>query len=127
MTIYIGLLRKDPDSDFGVDFPDFQGCITAGSTIDEAFAMAHEAVQGHIQLMLDDGAEIPEPSSLDTVMADPENAGAVPFLVNAPVGRSRVVRVNITLPEQLLQEIDRVSKNRSRFLAEAARRALQAA
>ena len=25
MRTYIALLRKDPDSDFGVDFPDFPG------------------------------------------------------------------------------------------------------
>ena len=30
MASYIALLRKDKDSDFGVDFPDFPGCITAG-------------------------------------------------------------------------------------------------
>ena len=127
MTTYIALLRKDPDSDFGVDFPDFQGCITAASTIDEAFTLAHEALAFHIAGMIEDGEAIPEPSSLDGIMADPENAGAVPFLVNVPIGRSRVMRVNITLPEELVQEIDRVSKNRSRFLAEAARKALQAA
>jgi predicted RNase H-like HicB family nuclease len=127
MTTYIALLRKDPDSDFGVDFPDFQGCISAASTIDEAFVMAHEALQGHIQLMMEDGETIPEPSSLELIMGDPENAGSVPFLVNIALERSRVVRVNVTLPEDLVKQIDLVSKNRSRFLAEAARRALQAA
>ena len=45
MTTYIGLLRKDPDSDFGVDFPDFPGCITAGTTIEEAVVMAREAAE----------------------------------------------------------------------------------
>ena len=47
MTVYIALLRKDPDSDFGVDFPDFPGCITVGSTLEEARAMAAE-VLGHV-------------------------------------------------------------------------------
>ena len=127
MTTYIALLRKDQDSDFGVDFPDFPGCITAGSTIDQAFARAQEALTFHIEGMQEDGEPIPEPSSLEAVTADQDNAGAVPFLVNVPVARSRVVRVNVTLPEELVHEIDRVSKNRSRFLADAARRALRAA
>lgn len=125
MTTYIALLRKDPDSDFGVDFPDFPGCITAGSTIDEAFRMAHEALAFHIEGMLEDGEAIPVPSALDVIMADPDNAGAVPFLVDVPAQHARVVRVNVTLPEDLVQQIDRVSKNRSRFLADAARRALR--
>jgi hypothetical protein len=30
MRYYVGLLHKDADSDYGVSFPDFPGCITAG-------------------------------------------------------------------------------------------------
>jgi predicted RNase H-like HicB family nuclease len=30
---YIAYLHKDRDSDFGVSFPDFPGCITAGKTL----------------------------------------------------------------------------------------------
>ena len=43
MTNYIAIIHKDPKSDFGVSFPDFPGCITAGKTIDEAKDMAKEA------------------------------------------------------------------------------------
>ena len=45
MSTYIALIRKDPDSDYGVDFPDFPGCVTAGSTLDEARSMADEALR----------------------------------------------------------------------------------
>ena len=31
MWHYIGLLHKDAHSDYGVSFPDFPGCITAGA------------------------------------------------------------------------------------------------
>ena len=37
---YVAIIPKDPDSDFGVSFPDFPGCITAGRTLDEAKALA---------------------------------------------------------------------------------------
>jgi predicted RNase H-like HicB family nuclease len=127
MTTYIALLRKDADSDFGVDFPDFPGCVTAGSTIDEAFAMAHEALDGHIQAMIAGRLDIPAPSSIDAILADPDNAGAVPLIVSATVTQPRIVRINITLPEDLLADIDRAADNRSRFLANAARNALNAA
>ncbi len=33
---YIAYLHKDRKSDFGVSFPDFPGCITAGKTLDES-------------------------------------------------------------------------------------------
>jgi len=41
---YIAYLHKDRDSDYGVSFPDFSGCITAGKTIDETSRMAAEAL-----------------------------------------------------------------------------------
>jgi len=40
---YIAYLHKDKKSDFGVSFPDFPGCITAGRTLEEARQLAEEA------------------------------------------------------------------------------------
>jgi predicted RNase H-like HicB family nuclease len=82
MTAYIGLLRKQKDSDFGVAFPDFPGCVTAGRTLDEARDMAAEALAFHIEGMQADGQNIPPPSSLEIVMADRYNKGAVAVLVD---------------------------------------------
>ncbi len=125
MASYIALIRKAPKSDYGVDFPDFPGCVTAGRTLDEARRMAAEALALHVAGMIEDGEALPSASALDAVMADRRNREAVAFLVDAPASEARAVRVNVTLPEDLIQAIDRVSSNRSRFLAEAARAKLQ--
>jgi predicted RNase H-like HicB family nuclease len=126
MTIYIGLLRKDPDSDFGVDFPDFPGCITAGSTREETRHMAAEALEFHIEGMLEEGLPIPPPSALDAIMADPENAEAIPVVVAVPDRGGAGVQVNLTLPEADLKELDALAKkqgkSRSALLTEAVRR-----
>ncbi|MBI5570179.1 MAG: type II toxin-antitoxin system HicB family antitoxin [Desulfomonile tiedjei] len=126
MVSYIALLRKEKESDFGVDFPDFPGCITAGRTLEEAHRRASEVLQFHIRGMREDGDPIPEPSSLDRVMADPANADAVPFLVTVPDTKTK--RVNITVPEHELQAIDECAQrhnlSRSAFLLEAAKRAI---
>ncbi|WP_428377464.1 type II toxin-antitoxin system HicB family antitoxin [Lichenicoccus sp.] len=124
MTSYIALIRKDPTSDYGVEFPDLPGCVTAGTDLDDARRMARDALALHIQGLVDDGDEIPNPSALETVMRDPINEGTVAVLIEAPVRVSSAIRVNITLPKDLIAEIDRVSPNRSRFLADAARAAL---
>jgi predicted RNase H-like HicB family nuclease len=124
MTSYIGLIRKDADSDFGVDFPDFPGCVSAGATLDEARRMAQEALELHVSGMAEDGEELPAPSSLEAIMADPENGDAVAFLVTLREPADRTVRVNITLPERLLRRIDERATNRSAFLARAAEKAL---
>ncbi len=125
MTAYIALLRKDPRSDYGVDFPDFPGCITAGRTLEEARRMAEEALAFHVDGMRQDGEPIPPPSPMDAIMTDRHNRNAVAFLVDLPAQSRRAIRINVSLPEDVVQSIDRVSANRSRFLAEAARERLK--
>jgi predicted RNase H-like HicB family nuclease len=120
MATYIALMRKDPDSHFGVDFPDFPGCVTAAATMQDARRAAVEALALHVAGMVEDGEVIPAPSTLDEIMADPENRDAVAVLIDAPMQVVRAVRLNITLPENVLRDIDRATTNRSRFLAEAA-------
>ena len=80
------------------------------------------------RMLTDDVAQLqlPAPSSLDAIMADPDNADAVVFLVDVPESPARAIRINVTLPNDIVEDIDRVTKNRSRFLAEAARVKLHA-
>lgn len=54
-------------------------------------------------------------------MADPANRDAVAFLVDVGARPSKAVRVNVMLPEEIVEAIDRKTNNRSRFLTEAAR------
>ncbi|WP_368415989.1 type II toxin-antitoxin system HicB family antitoxin [Falsiroseomonas sp.] len=128
MADYIALIHKEPTSDYGVSFPDFPGCVTAGTTLDEARREAAEGLAMHIDGMIEDGEAIPEPSLLEDVMAERENREAVAFLVPAPARQVRAVRVNITLPEDVLADVDRFAGrqglSRSSFLARAARRAM---
>jgi predicted RNase H-like HicB family nuclease len=128
MRNYIGIIHKDTDSDFGVSFPDFPGCVTAGSTLEEARENAEEALAFHIEGMIEDGDEIPPPTSLDDAMIDAINRQGVAVLVPAPK-LSRAVRINVTLPEDVLADVDAHARahgfTRSGFLASAARRAIR--
>ena len=126
---YIALIHKEAESDYGVSFPDFPGCITAGADLDEARGMAEEALGFHIEGMVDDGLAIPEPSSLEAVMSNLENRDGVVILVSRAAPAERAVRVNITLPQDTLRDIDAYARahgfTRSGFLATAARRAIK--
>lgn len=129
MANYIAIVHKDPKSDFGVSFPDFPGCITAGSTIDEAKDMAHDALTLHIKGMLEDGDNIPAPSKLENIVDDPDYSDAAAILVvSVSEVKPRSVRVNITVPEDMLRKIDYVAKkrgmSRSSFLVHAAQNAI---
>jgi len=130
MRQYIALIHKEADSDFGVSFPDFPGCVTAGTTLDEAREMAVEALGFHLEGMEQDGEAAPEPSSLEAVMADATNRDGVAILVATPERTAKSIRVNVTLPEDVLEAIDRYAAangfTRSGFLAQAAKRAMAA-
>ena len=130
MSNYIAIVHKDAKSDFSVSFPDFPGCITAGKNIDEAKDMAEEALTLHIQGMIEDGDQLPFPSKLEEIMSDPDYSDATAFLVvTVPDSKPRTVRVNITLPEMTLKQIDSAAKrrgmSRSSFLVHAAQNAIQ--
>jgi len=62
MRNYTAVIHKEKNSDYGVSFPDFPGCVTAGSTLEEVKNMASEALEFHIEGMTEDGELIPEPS-----------------------------------------------------------------
>jgi predicted RNase H-like HicB family nuclease len=89
MPAYIALVRKDPDSDFGVEFPDFPGCVTAGEDLEEAKALAEEALRFHIEGMIEDGEALPRPSRFEQIMSDPANRGSVALLVEVSEGLAR--------------------------------------
>ena len=130
MRQYIALIHKDADSEFGVSFPDLPGCVTAGAMLDEARDMAAEALAFHLEGLAEDGVAVPEPSSLEAVMADAENRDGVAILVAAPAHAVKAVRVNVTLPEDVLASVDAYASangfSRSGFLAYAAKKAIAA-
>ena len=106
---YIAYLHKEKKSDYGVSFPDFPGCITAGRTLEEARRMAAEVLAVHIQGMVEDGMAVPEASKLDDLESDPDLRQGVAVLVTAESPEKRV-RTNITARESQIAEIDRRAK-----------------
>ena len=121
---YIAYLHKERRSDFGVSFPDFPGCVTAGKTLEQARRMAGEALGLHIAGMIEDGDAVPEPSSLDALENDPNMRGAVAVLIGAEPSAEKTVRINITARESSIAAIDRlaatVGMTRSAYLVQSA-------
>src|SRR5207247_4424130 len=127
---YIAYLHKDRKSDFGVSFPDFPGCVTAGRTLDEARRLAAEALSLHIEGMMEDGEAIPEPSTLDKLAGDPAMKGAVAFLVSIDAAE-KAERYNITARRSQMKAIDRraneAGMTRSAYIVAASLRAKRVA
>jgi predicted RNase H-like HicB family nuclease len=129
---YIAFIHKEPNSCYGVSFPDMPGCASAGDTLDEAVANAVDALSGHVRMMDMDGDTVPAPRSLEEIVADPELAedreGALLSAIALVKDRGSSTRINVSLDLGLLQAIDDEARSRrqtrSAFLASAARREL---
>lgn len=130
LVFYRALLEEAPDHTVGVVFPDFPGCVTAAATLNEAGHRAIEALALHVEGMHADGEALPSPSGLHDPEPDWLGEGIrTPMMVPVDVP-GRAVRVNITMDEGLLANVDRAAQTegstRSGFLAQAARERLQA-
>ena len=127
---YIGVVSKDPDSDYGIHFPDFPGCVSAGTTFEEMMRMGEEALSLHAECMVEDGELLPPPSDYESIKAsDPEEWAefyADSQIVRIPlrIENDPVKRVNISVRKGLLEAIDTHAKEagmtRSAYLAKGA-------
>ncbi len=128
MRSYIGLIHKAADDDFGVSFPDFPGVMTAGATLDDARRVAEETLALHITGLTEHGEAVPQPSTLDDVMSDPDSRDRVAILVSVRTEQPRAIRVNVTMPEDVLAQFDRFAEahgfTRSGLLTQAAKKLL---
>jgi predicted RNase H-like HicB family nuclease len=129
LTHYIALVHKDPDSSFGVQFPDVPGCFSAADSMDDLVGNAMEA----LSLWAEDEA-LPKPRSIEQIIADPDIAAELAsgaFLVSVPfaVNDARLVTANISMERGMLKAIDVAAKRRnltrSAFLAQAARKEIE--
>lgn len=125
--IYVALVHKAAKrgADYGVIFPDFPGCVFGGKTLTQALENAREGIIFHIEGLLDASELVPEPSSLEEIESNSEYKQATPALVRVIMPTGHLKRLNISMDAGLIAEIDHaarlVGKNRSEFLADAAR------
>jgi predicted RNase H-like HicB family nuclease len=116
---------------YGISFPDFPGCISGGESIDEALRRGRDALDFHVESMIEVGEALPKIRDVAEIKADPDYAedfaNAVLAVVEAEVP-AKAVRVNISIDERLLDRIDRAvqatGETRSGFMAAAARERL---
>ena len=121
---YVAVIDKDPDSAYGIRFPEVPGCFSAADTFDEIVPNAIEA----LSLFFEDG----EPAPLRGLESVREEAsddlarGAVLMLIPYVQDRRRVVRVNLSLEKGFVETLDEAARmrgmTRSAFVQKAALR-----
>jgi len=132
-SIFPVVVKANRDGgDFTALVPDLPGCHANGATVGDAITNIHCAIETHLDDLTDQGLPGPVGKSFDEYRLMPEYADGIwGFVEIAERERMhRPIRVNISLPENLVHEIDAYTKahhlTRSGFLAKAARRIIEA-
>jgi predicted RNase H-like HicB family nuclease len=60
---YRVLLNREPEGGYTVNVPTLPGCITYGETVDEAMAMAKEAIELYIESLVAHDEPVPDESN----------------------------------------------------------------
>ncbi len=110
MTEYIAAIFEGDGGGVEVVFQDFPGCVTKGANLDEAKSMAEEALALHAEGMEEDCEACPKPMGLEAARRNELCQGADAFFFVRLPARHKSVRVNVTLPEDVLSEIDAYAK-----------------
>ncbi len=126
-------LHQADSGSFSGFVPDITGCYFAGETIDNAIADAYGAIDAHLDYVTEKGHPVPEAQDISTHMGDEDCQGGIWAYVDIDLSKydGRAVKLNITLPQNLLAKIDayvelhKEYSSRSGFLADLARRELQ--
>ena len=131
--VYYGSVCKGARS-LGISFIDFPGCISVGETMAELIAMGHEALQLHVDGMVEGGDAIPDPSEVTlertaVVFDDPDDPvdgeewiAVVPILVDL---RDRDADVPVPIKASLFRQVGLVATDREKFIMDATRRELE--
>jgi len=127
---YVAVLERGLNDSFGVFFPDLPGCVSAGTTVEEAIHGAREALALHVEGMIEDGLPLPTPSSVHAFGEEDFPDVTVETLLLMPVdvpisAREAPTRINVSLLPSLISRVDAAAEaegmTRSGLLSIAAR------
>ena len=62
---YPVLIEDGENGGFVVSYPDLQGCLSVGDTLEEAIRMGEDARRAWTEAALEDGFSIPEPKRIE--------------------------------------------------------------
>jgi predicted RNase H-like HicB family nuclease/predicted RNA binding protein YcfA (HicA-like mRNA interferase family) len=61
------VLQPEEDGGFSVSVPALPGCHTQGETHDEALAMTKDAIEGYLEVLVEEGRPLPQPALIERV------------------------------------------------------------
>lgn len=112
--IYPAIFQPETIGGYSVAFPDLPGCFTEGDDLEEAIAMARDALGLYLYSLEEDGETIPPASSPDAVGAEPGRFVTlidIDMLAYRQKYDNRAVKKTLTIPAWLntMAEADNVN------------------
>ena len=125
MKYPIVLNKSDTDNSYKISVPDLPGCQETAQTIDAGIDKISQAISAHLSILSEYGEKIPSGSLIEQHRNNFKDGvwAIIDIDITPYLGKSH--KINVTLPELLIKQIDdRVSKSsayktRSAFIATA--------
>ncbi|WP_140919042.1 type II toxin-antitoxin system HicB family antitoxin [Limnobaculum xujianqingii] len=105
------------NSSFGVRVPDIPGCFSGGDNYQDALENAREAIEAHVELLVEDGDPIPKATSIEHYLTDSDYSEVIWALVDVDITRlmGKCEKINVTLPAILIRRIDQFVLNHPEY------------
>ena len=102
--VFPGSVERVESGGYSLFFEDLPGCATGADDLASLAAMAREALELHLEGMIEDGTAIPDPTAPERLPSDPGAALVATILVEATPTPRGVV--SFALPEATLKRVD---------------------
>ena len=111
--IYPAVFHKEET--YWVEFPDLEGCVTEGESLEEAMENAQEAMGLYLSALLEENQPLPEASDIKRIKTK-DVVSYVSVDVNKYRRSTKAVKKTLSIPEWLAIEAERNNLSLSKVL-----------
>ena len=113
LKIYPAIFHKEES--YWVEFPDLDGCVTDGDSLEEAMENAQESMGLYLAALLEEGQSLPDSSDIREIKSE-DVVSYVSVDVNKFRRSTRAVKKTLSIPEWLAIEAEKKNLSLSKVL-----------
>ena len=114
LKVYPAIFHEEDG--FWVEFPDLPGCQSCGSSLEETFELATEALGLYLASLSEEGRPYPVSSPLDSLNVEDGFASLVAVDVSKYHRNTKAVKKTLSIPAWLAEEAERHNVSLSKVL-----------
>ena len=118
LKIYPAIFHEEET--YWVEFPDLEGCVTEGNTLEEAMENAQEAMGLYLAALLEENQPLPQATNIKEIKTK-DVVSFVSVDVNKYRRSTKAVKKTLSIPEWLAIEAERNNLSLSKVLQDGLR------